>query len=376
MNFTYLQNNSDLSVLFSCCKECEEFARNHPNISITAARKTVEYIVKLLYGTKINSDIRGLSLYEMLSDYDFREYLNDKTLLDAIHFIRRKGNQAVHEGNMNHDEAMEVLEKLHYVVGEVCIKLGVIDRYPPFDPEILESCAQGTVSIAGEPEVDGALIKRLSERTRNRMKSAAHSKGDGRISNVHVSTTKEARALSQHKITRGTDSGANGKSAYQYLGGYIAKLLPDVQILMENVRSELILIKDNKGTIFAVKTGCANLGTKDYDGNWQLLHGVDYVLYAPDVTEEHPIEVQFRLFSRDAFIKFWEEVGLLRMKVSTAMRRRIVAQMGPDEKITTDKYADVISIQSFANSGRKLPLVTQNLIGYPRLSDVDWNTIL
>ena len=113
MNFTYLQNNSDLSVLFSCCKECEEFARNHPNISITAARKTVEYIVKLLYGTKINSDIRGLSLYEMLSDYDFREYLDDKTLLDAIHFIRRKGNQAVHEGNMNYDEAMEVLEKLH-----------------------------------------------------------------------------------------------------------------------------------------------------------------------------------------------------------------------------------------------------------------------
>ena len=145
---------------------------------------------------------------------------------------------------------------------------------------------------------------------------------------------------------------------------------------MENVKSELILIKDKKETVLTIKTGCTNLGTKDYDGNWQLLPGVDYVLYSPDIVQEHPLEKQFHLFSRDAFIAFWEDLGLLRFKVSTAMRKRIASQLGPDEKITTDKYADVISIQSFTNSGRKYPLVKQKLTAHPLLSSIDLHNFL
>ena len=375
MNFTYLENQKDFSTLLTYCNECESFACSSADISITAARKAMEYMVKLLYGTHITSDIRGLTLFDMLSDYDFVDYIDNRTLLDSIHQIRRKGNQAVHEGNMSVQDAMTVLEKLHYVTGEVCIKLGLIESYPAFNPNI-EKKAIDPISTTDEPEVDEALLQRISSLMRRRMKSAACANATNKIVDVHVNPKEDAKNISQRKISIGTDSGANGKVAHQYLAGYLADTLPDVQILMENVKSELILIKDKKETVLTIKTGCTNLGTKDYDGNWQLLPGVDYVLYSPDVVQEHPLEKQFHLFSRDAFIAFWEDLGLLRFKVSTAMRKRIASQLGPDEKITTDKYADVISIQSFTNSGRKYPLVKQKLTEHPLLSSIDLHNFL
>jgi hypothetical protein len=191
-----------------------------------------------------------------------------------------------------------------------------------------------------------------------------------------VSTRKDAQNILQAKVSKGTDSGANGKTAYQHLAKYVADKLPNVQILMENVKSELVLIKDKKETVLAVKTGCATLGTKDYNEQWQILPGVDYVLYAPDVLQDLSIEKQFRLFTREEFIQFWEELGLVRFKVSTAMRKRVATLLGSDEKIPTDKYADVISIQSFSNSGKKGPLVQQKLTAYPLLPDIDLCTIL
>ena len=375
MNFTYLENQKDFSTLLIYCNECENFACSRADISITAARKAMEYMVKLLYGTHVTPDIRGLTLFDMLSDYDFVDYVANRTLLDSIHQIRKKGNQAVHEGNMSVQDAMTVLEKLHYVTGEVCIKLGLIEDYPAFNPNI-EHKATNPVSTTDEPEVEDALLQKISALMRRRMKSAAYANTASRIVNVHINPKEDAKNISQQKISIGTDSGANGKAAHQYLARYLTDTLSDVQILMENVKSELILIKGKKETVLTIKTGCTNLGTKDYEGNWQLLPGVDYVLYAPDIVQEHPLEDQFHLFHRDGFIAFWEDLGLLRFKVSTAMRKRIASQLGPDEKITADKYADVISIQSFSNSGRKYPLVKQRLTEYPLLSSIDLHKFL
>lgn len=378
MNFSFLENQQDLSALLIYCKECECFAHSRADISITAARKAMEYMVKLLYATHISPDIRGLTLFDMLSDYDFKDYIDSQSLMNAIHHIRKKGNQAVHEGNMTPQDALMVLEKLHHVVGEVCTKLKIIDSYPSFDPNIRQqhSPEAGTSATSGEPEVDEALIHRISQLMRRHMKSASHAQTEATIVDVHINPAVDTKNILQRKIIKGTDSGANGKAAYQYLTRYIADSLPDVQILMENVKSELILIRDKKETVLVIKTGCTNLGTKDCNEQWQILSGVDYVLYAPDVIPDLPVEDQFRLFKTDAFIQFWEELGLLRYKVSTAMRKRVIDQFGPDEKITTDKYADVISIQSFTNSGRKYPMVKQRLTEHPLLSKTDLYQIL
>lgn len=363
MNFAYLENYSELSDLLSCCRECAWFARSHADISITAARKATEYIIKLMYGTRITPNIQGLTLFDMLTDYDFVDYIGNQALLDAIHLIRKKGNQAVHAGNMSTDEALVVLEKLHYVVGEICIKLGIMKQYPAFDPNFEEQTVFSNPSQT-EPEVNTALLQRITDLIRRRMKSADHANTVKGIVNIHT------------KVSKGIDPGANGKTAYQYLAKYISEQLPDVTILMENVRSELVLINGGKEIVVSVKTGCSNLGTKDADGAWEMIPGVDYVLYAPDVTRLEYLEQQFRLFNREEFIHFWEKLGLLRYKVSTAKRKQLLSAYGADFTIITDAHADVISIQSFTNSGKKGPLVAQKLTEYPQVSAVDLRTIL
>lgn len=363
MNFAYLEDFSELSDLLSCCRECAWFARSRADISITAARKATEYIIKLMYGTRITPNIQGLTLFDMLTDYDFVDYIGNQTLLDAIHLIRKKGNQAVHAGNTSIDEALIVLEKLHYVIGEICIKLGVIKQYPSFDPNFEEQTAFSSPSQA-EPEVNAALLQRITDLIRRRMKSADQASTEKGIVNIHT------------KVAKGIDPGANGKTAYQHLAKYLSEQLPDVKIFMENIRSELVLINGGKETVVSVKTGCSNLGTKGVDGNWEMIPGVDYVLYAPDVTRLEHIEQQFRLFTREEFVRFWEELELLRYKVSTAKRKRLLSVYGADFKIMTDAHADVISIQSFTNSGKKGPLVMQKLTKYPQVSTVSFQTIL
>lgn len=131
MNFDYMKNAPDFVQLYTYCCEAEEFALNKPNISVTSARKAMEYVVKLLYGAAID-DIRGKTVFEMATDYRFIQYVNDQILLNSIHYIRKMGNVAVHEGVLSVDEALKVLEELHFLVGEICILMQVAPDYPEF----------------------------------------------------------------------------------------------------------------------------------------------------------------------------------------------------------------------------------------------------
>ena len=74
MNFAFLDGLSGMGAFKNYCNEAEAFALTHFDISITAARKAMEYMVKLLYGSAINTSIAGLSTYDMLSGYDFIRY--------------------------------------------------------------------------------------------------------------------------------------------------------------------------------------------------------------------------------------------------------------------------------------------------------------
>ena len=131
MNFDYMKNAPDFAQLYTYCCEAEEFAFVKPNISVTSARKAMEYVVKLLYGAAID-DIRGKTVFEMATDYRFIQYVNDQILLNSIHYIRKMGNVAVHEGALSADEALKVLEELHFLVGEICILMQVAPDYPEF----------------------------------------------------------------------------------------------------------------------------------------------------------------------------------------------------------------------------------------------------
>lgn len=131
MNFDYMKQFTQLAKLYEYCEEADEFALAKPNISATAARKAVEYIVKLIYSSIAGYDC-GVTVFEMMTDVRFTEYVGDETLMSSFHYIRKMGNVAVHDGELTADDSLHVLEHLHFLVGETVILLGLAEDYPEF----------------------------------------------------------------------------------------------------------------------------------------------------------------------------------------------------------------------------------------------------
>lgn len=109
LNFDFLKHLGMIHPFYVFCSDAEEYAASKPDISGASARKAIEYIVRLMYTAAIQTEANQLTVYDMLCSPDFVIYLDDRTLLNAIHFIRRKGNIAVHQGGLTEKEAFEVV---------------------------------------------------------------------------------------------------------------------------------------------------------------------------------------------------------------------------------------------------------------------------
>lgn len=179
MNFEYLKDVPDFAQLYTYCCEAEEFVLSKPNISVTSARKAMEFIVKMLYSA-VAGDPRGKTVFDMLSDYNVKQYLGDQTLPNAIHFIRKMGNIAVHEGSLTVNEALQVLETLHFLVGEVAIWWQVATDYPPFVTPTQQAPAQPEPAESPEAKVEVApeLCARYAERMRTTRFSVVHDRDE------------------------------------------------------------------------------------------------------------------------------------------------------------------------------------------------------
>ena len=158
MNFDYMKSAPNFAQLYTYCCEAEEFALSKPNISVTSARKAMEYVVKLLYGAAID-DIQGKTVFEMATDYRFIQYVNDQILLNSIHYIRKMGNVAVHEGALSVDEALKVLEELHFLVGEICILMQVAPDYPEFEKPTLQAAPATAPVPQAAPAVQAIKVE-------------------------------------------------------------------------------------------------------------------------------------------------------------------------------------------------------------------------
>lgn len=179
MNFAYLKNAPDFAQLYTYCCEAEEFALSKPNISVTSARKAMEFIVKMIYSA-VSGDIQGKTVFEMSTDYTFTSYLNDQILLNSIHFIRKMGNVAVHDGTLTSDEALKVLEELHFLVGEVCMLWQLIPDYPEFVKPTLQAPIQPEPTESPKAKVEPApeLCAHYAERMRMTRFSVAHDRDE------------------------------------------------------------------------------------------------------------------------------------------------------------------------------------------------------
>ena len=132
MNFAFLKEYPDLKKLNEFCEDAEIFAISHPNISATSARKALEYVVKLIYQAKFGIGDVGNSLFELLEDEKFIDFIDDPAFINSLHYIRKMGNVATHDGTLKEEESVRVLEELHFIIGESCILLDLIDDYPVF----------------------------------------------------------------------------------------------------------------------------------------------------------------------------------------------------------------------------------------------------
>ena len=65
MNFDYLQSFPDLKKLHEYCAEAEEFAQSKPSISAAAARKAIEYIVKMIYASLVGEGEPSRTVFEI-----------------------------------------------------------------------------------------------------------------------------------------------------------------------------------------------------------------------------------------------------------------------------------------------------------------------
>ena len=92
MNFKYLEAFPKFNKLYEYSAEAEEFAITKPNISATSARKAMEFIVKFIYLAEVPYANNGLTVFEMISDPLFKDYINDSTVLSTIHYIRKMKN--------------------------------------------------------------------------------------------------------------------------------------------------------------------------------------------------------------------------------------------------------------------------------------------
>ena len=139
MNFEFMQNLQGINKAFAPCKNAEDLARSMPDLSMVASRKSAEVLAKYVYLLAHSEEMEGLTFADVLSDQAVRRYLRNPAVLDAFHFIRKSGNAAVHtleEGSP--EAAIAVLERLHFIVGELARRMSLLRYYPKFDPNIAE----------------------------------------------------------------------------------------------------------------------------------------------------------------------------------------------------------------------------------------------
>lgn len=361
VNFEYIRSIPGFEGLHKACKEAEMFVYQFPDISLFSTRRAMEFVVKMLYGSAINTLIDRMNVYDMLSDPDFVRYIDDRALLNAIHHIRKLGNQAVHQGSLTVQEAKEALRLLHYICGEVCVFLDLVKGYSNFkEIEKTNSFAAPPNAEQDDLSVEEKLLIALS----GRIKGVPSFSRKKEVVNVHVATKNATKPSGK---SANIDSAANSRAAFSA----VHELLEEV--LKFGVRadySKLLLAYNSNGrvVIMTVRTGCSNLGSKDSDGNWNLLPGVDFIVYAPSLHQELPIIEQLRLFSRKEFLNMWESLGLIRYKVSFSLSSKLKQEYGNDYVVSIFDYADTASIQSFGNSGKKKLEVQEHFKKFPLLS--------
>ena len=140
MNFDFMKGLGSLDKAFGSCSNAEELVLSKPDLSIISSRKSAEVLAKFVFLVAHSEDVGSLTFADVLADPSVKRYLNSAEVMDAFHFIRKKGNAAVHTLEAESSEtAIAVLQRLHFLAGEIAKRLGLISNYPRFDTSVVKS---------------------------------------------------------------------------------------------------------------------------------------------------------------------------------------------------------------------------------------------
>lgn len=163
MNFDYIKNIDSLKDLHLFCKDAESFVLTRPDLSAGQSRKALEYLVKLVYQLRNGNIPQRSTLFELVSSEDFTNFINDASMLNALHYIRKVGNIAIHNDEVSKKEALFSLKQLHIFTGELLVKLDLIQTYPLFDETLLIKTSEAYPSDL-DVDIDVNLVNQIKTR--------------------------------------------------------------------------------------------------------------------------------------------------------------------------------------------------------------------
>lgn len=384
MNFDYLSSLSGFEFLEQNCIKAEQFVRVQPDYCALSARKAMEFVVRFLYEAEVCRQDVGFTVFEMMTDARFIRQFNDPVYLNALHYVRKMGNVAAHDGRLQVSESLKVLEELHFIVGEFFVHLGLIQDYlayqqpggqrtpaaaapvpAPSPPPAVAVPAVPESSSTAEPAplvseiIEEELVARFAQRLRTTRFSVAHQRDEEENKQLFLyASLREAGwpMLQRHNTAL---PGAAGIQCMLEDGDTVDYILygrdnRPLAIIEHTKTRENLVAGRQRGIAVAAKLG-VKLGYLPivYYTNGYHIFCIDQLGYPPR-----------RVFNFHSI----EELELLKLR---ATMRRDLSNIVIDDNITNRDYQkEAISstCQAFSSMRRRSLLVMATGTGKTRVS--------
>ena len=164
-NFDYLKQIPALSDLYNFCHAAEEMQLSDYDSCGWNCRKALEWTVRAVYKLKHQPVGERDNLYTLSTGKPFTELIaDDDKLMMAVHYIRKVGNVAVHQGGITQREAYFCLLNTYNVVGGVLLSLGVLETLAPFRKDLIPAKPQPHVATSDTvPEAPKTFVDAVPE---------------------------------------------------------------------------------------------------------------------------------------------------------------------------------------------------------------------
>lgn len=97
------------------------------------------------------------SLFELVSNQQFTNYINSDDLMRRLHYIRKAGNNAANGMRISRRELFFSLLNLYEFVGSVLMQIGAVDTFPRFRNKLIPEKPEVHV----EPPSDEMPVKEI-----------------------------------------------------------------------------------------------------------------------------------------------------------------------------------------------------------------------